>query len=92
MLGLCTGSLAAAAVSLSNNLQELVPHAVHAVVIALHTGLASTNVAQSIVGEASAKPWSMVVVGCTLETATRLLDRFNSSKVRSIPLAFHFQR
>ncbi|PWY71773.1 ketoacyl-synt-domain-containing protein [Aspergillus sclerotioniger CBS 115572] len=64
VLGLCTGALAAAAVSCSGSALDLVPLAVVAVTVAFRTGILVTDVAERVTsmdhGDAS---WSMVVPG-----------------------------
>lgn len=81
-VGFCTGGLAAAAVSASRDLGELVKAGVYAAVVALHTGLRATQVARSIVGPHSASPWSMHVRGASRDDIEPLLERFHQRKVR----------
>lgn len=63
MVGLCTGSLAAAAISTSRTLFELVPAAIEAVLVAFRTGLRSVEVRQDIEPNAqnTSSSWSMTV-------------------------------
>ncbi|RAL16794.1 ketoacyl-synt-domain-containing protein [Aspergillus homomorphus CBS 101889] len=64
VLGLCTGALAAAAVSCSRSTSELVPLAVKAVIAAFHTGLVVADVTQRIGPSCEAdQSWSMIVPG-----------------------------
>lgn len=81
LLGFCTGSLAAAAVSSSQDLVSFIPAAVHAVVVALYTGLRAAQEAQSIHGNASS-PWSLLVLGVSGDQMTTILEGFNSRNVR----------
>ncbi|EFY96165.1 polyketide synthase for naphthopyrone YWA1 [Metarhizium robertsii ARSEF 23] len=80
LLGFCTGSLAAAAVSSSQDLVSFIPAAVHAVVVALYTGLRAAQEAQSIHGNASS-PWSLLVLGISGDQMTTILEGFNSRNV-----------
>ncbi|GIZ44770.1 hypothetical protein CKM354_000795900 [Cercospora kikuchii] len=80
LVGFCTGGLAAAAVSASRDLGELVKAGVYAAVVALHTGLRATQVARSIVGPHSASPWSMHVRGASRDDIEPLLERFHQRK------------
>lgn len=88
LLGLCTGALAAAAVSSSHDLTELISAAVHATVIALHTGLRSAEEVMSMDGNNSLSQFSMFVRGISGNEAISLVERFNSRGV-STPITFH---
>lgn len=83
LFGLCTGALAAAAVSSSQDLIQLIPAAVHATVVALHTGLRAEHEALATRENNSASRWSMVVQGVSKDELTRILDLFNIRKVGS---------
>ncbi|KAK4235627.1 ketoacyl-synt-domain-containing protein [Achaetomium macrosporum] len=65
IVGLCTGALAAAAVSCSRSTLDLVPLAVDAVVVAFRTGMRVNDVAQRIEpSEAAAdQSWSVIMPG-----------------------------
>ena len=64
VLGLCTGALAAAAVSCSRSTLELIPLAVCAVTVAFKTGVYATEAAQRIApSDSSDRSWSMIVAG-----------------------------
>lgn len=92
LLGFCTGCFAAAAVSSSQDLVQLIPAAVHATVIALHTGLRAAHMALSIDGKTSSSEWSMFVFGVSGKDGACLLERFNSRNVafsRTCPAAFN---
>lgn len=101
LLGFCTGALAAAAVSSSQDLNQLVPAAVHAIVVALHTGLRAAHVALSIDGNTSptvTTPWSMVVCpqtgggGAAANNLAGVLERFNLQKVTFLLCTCHVHR
>ncbi|KFG86075.1 hypothetical protein MANI_004812 [Metarhizium anisopliae] len=77
LLGFCTGSLAAAAVSSSQDLVSFIPAAVHAVVVALYTGLRAAQEPQSIHGNASSS-WFLLVLGIAGDHMTTILEGFNS--------------
>lgn len=86
-LGLCTGALAAAAVSCSQSTLELIPLAVCAVKAAFRTGMLATDVAQRLVpSDTSDRCWSMIVSGLT--SAEAAVNSFCEHNVRiflSIP-------
>ncbi|KAK3307264.1 uncharacterized protein B0T15DRAFT_394431 [Chaetomium strumarium] len=65
ILGLCTGALAAAAVSCSRSTIELVPLAVDAVVVAFRTGLHVAGMAQRLEAAETVEDesWSVVIPG-----------------------------
>ncbi|TWU71000.1 t1pks [Metarhizium rileyi] len=86
LLGFCTGSFAAAAVSSSRDLVSFIPAAVHAVVVALYTGLRAAREAQSIHGNVSSR-WSLFVLGVSGDHMTSLLESFNSRN--SFPPSCH---
>ena len=82
LLGLCTGSLAAAAISTSTTVFELIPAAVEAVLVAFRTGLRSIEIRNSI-EECSQQPspvWS-VIVGMEEKQALKELNAFLAAKV-----------
>ena len=81
LLGFCTGAFAAAAVSSSQDLVQLIPAAVHATVVALYIGLRAAGVALSIDGNTSPSRWSMIVSGLSAKEGTYLLGRFNARNV-----------
>ncbi|KAL4898948.1 putative sterigmatocystin biosynthesis polyketide synthase [Aspergillus multicolor] len=62
VLGVCTGSLAAAAISCSTSLSELLPIAVQTVLISFRLGLRAQNVRDHLVISQSdrTQPWSVV--------------------------------
>ena len=64
VLGLCTGALAAAAISCSRDTLELIPMAINAVVVAFRTGSRVTEVARSLEPmETSDSSWSTIIAG-----------------------------
>lgn len=64
VLGLCTGALAAAAVSCSQSTLDLIPLAVCVVIVAFRTGMHATDVAQRVApSDTSDQSWSMIVPG-----------------------------
>ncbi|OCK75289.1 ketoacyl-synt-domain-containing protein [Lepidopterella palustris CBS 459.81] len=66
VVGLCTGALAAAAVSCSRSTLDLVPLAVDAVTVAFRTGIQVTDVAQRVAPlHESDQSWSIIVPGST---------------------------
>ena len=77
ILGLCTGALAAAAVSCSRSLLELIPIAVDAVIIAFRTGMLVMDVAQRVEPlDASDRSWSIIVAGAaSAEAIPRLCEQ-----------------
>lgn len=81
MLGVCTGALAAAAVSCSRSVLELVPMAVDAVTVAFRTGVHVMDVAQRIEpSEASDRSWSLIIPGAASAEA---VNRLREESVRT---------
>lgn len=83
VLGLCTGSLAAAAISTSPTVVELLPAAVEAVLIAFRIGLRSIEIRDDIerVSKNNSSTWS-VIVAMEEDQASRELSAFSAAKVR----------
>lgn len=80
VLGLCTGALAAAAVSCSRSTLDLIPLAVCAVIAAFRTGMHATDVAQRIAPlESMNRSWSMIVAG--LASAEAAVNEFSEQTV-----------
>ncbi|KAI1129226.1 polyketide synthase [Nemania abortiva] len=72
ILGLCTGTLAAAAVSCSQGSLELLPLATVAVRVAFRVGVAVAEVGNLVeTPDSLPQPWSMVVVGNGVHAALR---------------------
>lgn len=82
-LGLCTGSFAAAAVSTSQTLSELIPAGVEAVLTAFRTALRSFVVRDDIARPTSGtrRSWS-AVINVQEDEAVEMIDRFCLAKVR----------
>lgn len=81
LLGLCTGSLAAAAISCSGSILELLPVAVETVLVAFRTGMCVLDVRNRIESSnESSFSWSIVVSGLEAVEAVR---RFCQEKVRN---------
>ncbi|CAM1511659.1 Fc.00g091720.m01.CDS01 [Cosmosporella sp. VM-42] len=80
-LGICAGSFAAAAVSSSKSLAELIPAAIEATLIAFRTALSSFIVRNDIVGNDPQQEdsWSVVVSGQEVELQ-RKIDDFTTSQ------------
>lgn len=80
-IGLCTGSFAAAAISVSQTISELIPAAIEAVLVAFRTGLRSFEARNDIEHRSLASPvWSMIV-GMQEEQACAALHAFSKTKV-----------
>ena len=88
MVGLCTGSLAAAAISTSRSVFELVPAAIEAVLVAFRTGLRSVEVRQDIEPNAQdmSSSWS-IILGIQEGQASRALQEHVQATVRDLRLA-----
>ena len=84
IIGLCTGSLAAAAVSSCRTLSELLAVAVHTVRIAFRTGLCAVHLGSSIEQDTPDFPisWSANFHGLSDETACNTLAEFAQQNVR----------
>ncbi|KAL9101302.1 MAG: hypothetical protein Q9163_003414 [Psora crenata] len=81
VLGLCTGSFAAAAISTSTSVFELLPVAVETVLIAFRTGLRSIEVRDDIErGSETASPVWSVIVGMHEDQALKELSTFSAAK------------
>ena len=84
-MGLCTGSFAAAAISTSQTVAELLPAAVEAVLVAFRTGLRSFEARSDIEPRSVAPPIWSVIVGMQEEQASAILDAFSKANVNSQP-------
>lgn len=82
VIGLCTGLLAAAAVSSSRTVGELIPVAIEVVVTALRLGLCALKV-RDLVGqyEAQSQSWSAVISGLHEDQALVAIREFSKRKV-----------
>ena len=88
VLGLCTGALAAAAISCSRDTLELIPLAVDAVVVAFRTGRRVTDVAKGIEHlDASDSSWSTIIAGSaaseSLSIMCKDMVRLLSSRIQN---------
>lgn len=83
ILGLCTGSFAAAAVSASQSIAELIPAGIEAVIHAFRTGLHSFKLQRDLEMSPSStrKSWS-AVVGLPEQRAADLIESYVVEKVR----------
>ncbi|KAL5117793.1 fusarubin cluster-polyketide synthase [Pleosporales sp. CAS-2024a] len=77
VLGLCTGSFAAAAVSCSRNKTELIPAAIEAVIASFRTGKLVDDVARRVSASTGVDDsWSVLVEGAA---SARLVEQFNAT-------------
>ena len=80
--GLCTGLLAAAAISSANAITDLTEVAVEAVLVAFRTGLRTMDVRNRISKKSTtSSDWSVVVSGMDEKTAVPALQEFSRAKV-----------
>lgn len=88
VLGVCTGSLAAAAISCSSSLSDLLPLAVQTVLVAFRLGLRALELRDrlELSVEHRSQPWSTVVSGLTTEVATEAIRTFCVENVRQSTL------
>lgn len=87
LVGLCTGLLAAAAVSASQSVLDLVANALKVVRVAFRIGVKVTGVAQrlSTVHDVQVnQSWSRLVVGVQKEASIAAVTQFNERKVRRL--------
>ena len=83
VLGVCTGSLAAAAVSCSSSLSELLPLAVQTALVAFRLGLCALDMRDRLETSAAdrSRPWSVVVSGLDAEAAQAAIKKFCQDNV-----------
>lgn len=83
VLGVCTGSLAAAAVSCARSLSELLPLAVQTVTVAFRLGFLAHTTRRNLDGDEirELQPWSMVVNGMDFNAASSFLQTSAKLKV-----------
>ncbi|KAF2266560.1 ketoacyl-synt-domain-containing protein [Lojkania enalia] len=75
ILGICSGTLAAAAISCASSTLDLVPLAVSAVIVAFRTGMHVTDVGERLErSQDSDQTWAMIVFG---PACSEGVDRFN---------------
>lgn len=87
LAGLCTGLLAATAVSASRSLVDLVPIALKTVQVAFRIGAKVYRAAQRLSTSKDGntnRSWSTLVIGMQKESAISELERFNKSRVMSL--------
>lgn len=83
IIGSCTGLLAAAAVSSSQSVVELLPAAIEVVRISFRIGVFVTEVCDEIEQRAENAPsWSAVVSGIQESDANSILNKFHDENVR----------
>lgn len=82
---MCTGSLAAAAVSSSSSLSELLPLAVQTVLIAFRLGLCALDMRDrlELSVEDRSRPWSVVILGLETQSAVTAIKDFCKANVGS---------
>lgn len=82
LVGVCTGSFAASAISTSQTLSELIPAGVEAVLVAFRTALLSFVLRHDLEQPISGIPksWS-VVVSASHSEAVSLIENFCEAKV-----------
>ncbi|KAJ6043159.1 type I iterative polyketide synthase [Penicillium canescens] len=81
LLGLCTGAFAAAAISCSRSLVELLPAAVQTVLVAFRTGLCAGRIGHCIEPTAiGSREWSMLISGMETQTTQDALREFSATK------------
>lgn len=84
LVGLCTGLLAAAAVSASPSVLDLVPNALAAVRVAFRVGVKVFETAHRLSaspGSGNEQSWSRLVAGVREETSIAEIAHFNDKKV-----------
>lgn len=83
LVGLCTGSLAAAAVSCAQTSIDLLTLGIEAVVVAFRVGMHAARRAKTLVGEGALqwKPWSVAVAGLSEPNAEKMLETFMRDQV-----------
>lgn len=86
VIGICTGALAAAAVSSCSSLSELLPAAVQTVQVAFRLGLCVVDVRDRIEQPTEDIPqsWSLVFSGLEPSKATSLIQEFCEETVCKI--------
>lgn len=80
-MGLCTGSFAAAAMSTSQTVSELLPAGIEATLVAFRTGLRSWEARNDIENRSVASPVWSVSVGMQGEQVYTALDEFCKAEV-----------
>ena len=82
VIGICSGALAAAAISSSTTFSNLVPAAVHSVVISFRTGLRSAEAGLTISSSKGSRgDWSLLVSRITIVEAQQAISDFADASV-----------
>jgi hypothetical protein len=81
LLGICTGLLAASAVSSAQSLSGLIPVAIEAVLTAFRTGLLAMKIRDSVESGSASSSWSIVISGIDQEFASTSLEAFFAAEV-----------
>ena len=83
LVGLCTGTLAAAAISSSTSLSELLPAAIHTVQVAFRLGLCGQELRDRIhtPDPSAGQEWSAVFFGVDEASAVAAIAEFSNLKV-----------
>ena len=88
VIGICSGALAAAAVSSSTTFSNLLPAAVHSVVISFRTGLRSAEAGLKISSSRGLQgDWSLLVSRMTIVEAQQAINDFSEASV-GCPFAY----
>lgn len=85
-MGLCTGLLAATAVSASHSVLDLVTNALRIVRVAFRIGVKVNDAAQCLSAHDVQvnQSWSRLVVGVQKEASIAEIEQFNERKVRKL--------
>lgn len=81
VVGLCTGLLSAAAVTLAPTLTSLIPFAVQMVLIAFRIGLHVSEIGNSLHNDEASKCWTYVLPNANELTIRDTLKEFNTKQV-----------
>lgn len=81
IIGLCTGQLAAAAVSSSRTVGELIPVGIETVVLALRLGICVLKVQELVESSKSVSSWSVLVSGIREHEAQELIQNYAKKNV-----------
>ncbi|KAF7198010.1 Polyketide synthase CTB1 [Pseudocercospora fuligena] len=79
LVGICTGSLAAAAVSCAHSASSLLSAALHAVAVAVRLGALAWDIADRISDTSDCsffEPWTAAIAGSSLESVTTALEQY----------------
>jgi noranthrone synthase len=83
MVGICIGSLAAAAISCTRSLSELLPVAVQAVGLSFRAGLLASDVSRRFCAhcDQSGQSWAFKSLGLSTDGAVAKIDEFSELHV-----------